>query len=44
MCIRPTVRLAVRLAARLAAGGTARAIGVINYAGVLQAILIVLTV
>ena len=44
MYTRPTVGLAAQLAARLAAGSTARATGVIDYARVLQAILIVLVV
>ena len=44
MYTRPTVGLAAQLAARLAAGGTAKAVGVINYARVPQAVLIVLIV
>ena len=40
----PTVGLAVQLAARLAAGSTARATGVVNHTGVLQAVLIILIV
>ena len=42
MCTGPTAGLATRLAARLAASSTARAVGVVDYARVPQAVLIVL--
>ena len=44
MCTGPTARLAAQLAARLAASGTAGAAGIIDHAGVLRTVLIVLIV